>query len=171
MSLSGNVIVLAEDEGFVLGAYRSVFINIWRGVATMERLRRTLRESEGLARKFPDGYGTLAILGAAHVAMPPEVRAFAEQLSRNPPASLKAIAHVIEGSGFGAAATRSLAAGMMLLNRAGSPIKIFDRPEAAAIWLMPRLGIDDRAAASGLADAVVELRAARPEVSASARRG
>lgn len=55
-----------------------------------------------------------------------------------------AMAHVIEGEGFLAAAKRSALTMLTLLARLSFPVKIFAEPLAAAAWLVGQLGSSRR---------------------------
>jgi hypothetical protein len=76
------------------------------------------------------------------VRMDAEVRAEATRLSKNPGQNIKAIAQVIEGTGLGAATTRMIASGLMLLRKTAPPSKLFEDVRTAAQWLLPHIKPD-----------------------------
>lgn len=94
---------------------------------------------EQINRRFTNGFCALAIMHLNALDLPPEARAEAKQMSDNPGSNLKAIAQVILGTGFGAAATRAVASGLMLVRKTKVPTKLFDDVASGLTWLMPNI--------------------------------
>ncbi|HEX8795083.1 MAG TPA: hypothetical protein VF765_29250 [Polyangiaceae bacterium] len=138
MAFPPDLFVFERDAGFGAGLWRRVFATVWRETPTAERLRTCGRFQDEVTRRCPDGFVALAVLPSQHAHLSPDVREAAEELSRNPSPALAAIAQVITGTGFVAAATRMVATGMSLLNRR-TPTKWFDSVQHAAEWLSPRV--------------------------------
>jgi hypothetical protein len=124
---------------FLAALYRNVFITAWWGETTVARLKRVGAVQSEVARAWPKGFVALALIRSANTNLPPDVRAEAERLTKDPSSCLRAIAQVIHGSGFAAAAIRSIATGMQLLSRHGRPSKIFDSLDNATVWLVPQM--------------------------------
>lgn len=138
MAFPPDLVVFERDAAFGAGLWRRVFTTVWRDTPTAERLRTCGRFQVEVTRRCPDGFVALAVLPSQHAHLPPDVREAAEELSRNPSPALVAIAQVITGTGFIAAATRMVATGMSLLNRR-TPTKWFDSVRHASEWLAPRV--------------------------------
>lgn len=129
-----------SDEAHLAAIHRNVYITAWWGETTVARLRRVGEIGHELARKWPKGFVALALIHSKNApSLPPDVRAEAQKLSREPAENMRAIAQVIYGSGFVAAAVRSIATGMVLLQRSKKPTKIFGTLENAATWLVPHM--------------------------------
>jgi len=139
MALPAEARVLASDEAYLAATYRNVFLTAWWGETTVARLRRVGVIQGDVERQWPKGFVALALIRSANANLPADVRAEAERLSSQPSASLRAIAQVIYGTGFAAAAIRSVATGMQIVTRQPRPTKIFDTLENAAAWLEPRV--------------------------------
>ena len=139
MVLPGDTRIFVSDEAHLAAIYRNVYLTAWWGDTTVARLRRVGEIQTELARKWPKGFVALALIRSANANMPADVRAEAEKLSKEPATNLRAIAQVIYGAGFAAAAIRSVATGMVLVARSPRPTKIFSTLEDAATWLVPRM--------------------------------
>jgi hypothetical protein len=131
--------LIDEDAGHLVGSFKNVFVTVWWAPATVEQVQRLPAQQEPLGRGYPRGYAALAILDAGAGRVSAEVRAIAEKRLRQQPPNLVAVAQVIEGTGFGAAAVRSVASALTLLSRSGVHTRTFDALDPAAYWLMGKL--------------------------------
>src|SRR6478736_9951333 len=113
MAARSTVAVLDRDENHLFGTWHNVFVTLFRGRATLETIKRVSACSQQLDTRFADGYCTIAVLSMSSLQMDADMRAEAARLTNNPGPNLKAIAQVIQGTGFGAAATRMVASGLM----------------------------------------------------------
>lgn len=130
--------VFERSAAFGAGLWRRVFATIRRETPPAQRLRTCGAFQDEVTRRCPDGFVALAVLPSQHARIPPTVREAAEELSRNPSPALVAIAQVITGTGFIAAATRMVATGMSLLNRR-TPTRWFDSVQHASEWVSARV--------------------------------
>jgi hypothetical protein len=138
--LPSDTRIFVSDEAHLAAIHRNVYITAWWGETTVARLRRVGEIGHELARQLPKGFVALALIHSANAPnLPADVRAEAQKLSREPAENMRAIAQVIYGSGFVAAAVRSIATGMVLLQRTKKPTKIFGKLENAATWLVPHM--------------------------------
>jgi hypothetical protein len=129
--------VLEQDEIHLVGLWHNVLVTLWRGSTTLESMKQLGVHHREADRRFVNGFCALAVVEAvSSLRMDPEVRAEAARLSQNPGQNLKASAQVIQGTGLGAATTRMIASGLMLLRKKTMPSKLFDELPAAARWLM-----------------------------------
>jgi hypothetical protein len=139
VALPSGAQVFASDDSHLVALWRNVFITAWWGETTVARLKNVGVVQKDVVRRLPNGFVALALITASNTNMPADVRAEAEKLSREPPPQLRAIAQVIHGVGFSAAAIRALASGMQLMGGGKSPSKIFNTLDSAATWLSPRM--------------------------------
>jgi hypothetical protein len=152
--------VLERDETNIVGLWHNVFVSMFRGTATLEALRRIAAHQKHIDKRFVDGYCALAVVGMASVRMDAAVREEAAHLSQNPGQNLKAIAQVIEGTGLGAATTRMIASGLMLVRKTPVPSKLFDDVRTAAQWLLPHIKPDPPGATAAIDDLVAAIEQA-----------
>jgi hypothetical protein len=132
-----GVEVLFADEGMVLANLNGVFLNVVRRPSNLDDLVRVRRELEKHFKKYPQVASIAVIEPAAAQSPPKEFREATSALTRDFKSLCAAI--VIEGEGFRAAASRTLIAGIYLINRAGYPHKICANTDDAANWLMAML--------------------------------
>ncbi len=91
-----------------------------------------------LAKRVPTGIGLLLLIGEGSPAPTGEVRESAVQMFNGFGADLKMLAVYIEGSGFVAAAKRSV--NTLLVSRivSGPPVQVYGQVEQATTWLEQR---------------------------------
>jgi hypothetical protein len=157
--------ILERDDLLLAATWYNVYVTLWRGTATLEALRHVGQHQRDIDKRFPDGYCALAVIHASSARLDPEVRAEAARLTQNPGPNLKAIAQVIQGTGLGAATTRMLATGLMLLRKTKMPSKLFDDVPAAVHWLMRYVKADTPGATPIAEDLVAALEQAWPHKS------
>jgi hypothetical protein len=154
--------VLERSEHVVIGLWHNCFVTVWRSSATLEAMRRVGEHHRQLDERFTGGLCALAVISVASVRMDAEIRAEATRLSENPGENMTAIAQVILGTGLGAATTRMIASGLMLVRKRKLPSKLFSDVASAARWLTPYLKGDapgTRPDINELIASVEELRA------------
>ncbi|HXU74467.1 MAG TPA: hypothetical protein VN947_34470 [Polyangia bacterium] len=139
MGALSSVVVIDRGENHLFGTWHNVFVTMWRGRATLETMKRVSAVQGQLDKRFGGGYCALAVLSMSSLRMDAEMRDEAKRLTDNPGPSLRAIAQVILGTGLGAATTRMVASGLMLVRRSKTPSKLFDDVASAASWLLPHI--------------------------------
>jgi hypothetical protein len=139
MGAPSTFAVLDRGENHLFGTWHNVFVTIWRGPATLDSMKRVGAFQRQLDKRFSDGFCALAVLNMSSVRMDAEMRAEASRLTNSPGPNLKAIAQVIQGTGLGAATTRMVASGLMLVRKTKTPCKLFDDVNAATRWLLPHI--------------------------------
>jgi len=126
------------DDRLVLASCGQVYITLLHLPLTYDGAVRLGRESKRLAHAFDGKMCSLAIIEpSAASSPPPEVRELTTGLTTAHP--LLGAAIVIEGSGFRAAATRTVVAGMYLISKKRYPHKIVQTAREGAAWLVPLL--------------------------------
>lgn len=124
--------------GVLVASWRGVFINVWNRTATVPTLRRLGALTDSMRAEHPGGFVTIAIIPTHLALTPADARKEAEVVTARAAGCTHALAYVFEGTGFGAAATRALVTGVMLIQRQRIPSRVFDRIEPACEWLLPR---------------------------------
>jgi hypothetical protein len=142
-------------SGLVMAERRGVSIAIWR--------RKPNRQLFDIQKKCLDevvakNKGKAAFICIVEpTAEPPDddIRKASSQMISFHETNLKCVALVIEGTGFRAAITRTVLSGIVMLIRTPAPIKYFDTPKAACMWLGTLLPL----ARDGLVEEIEALRA------------
>jgi hypothetical protein len=149
--------VLAMDRHHCTGTWRNVFINVWADDVTLEAARGLGSAIGRLLEQHPRGVAIFGVSrpGVAVVPGSEERRLLSEMLSKQGKALL-AVASVIQGDGFVAAAKRTVMSTISLLARQPCPVAIFDAHHDAAAWLAPRLG-ESHVDPNALLDAIATL--------------
>jgi hypothetical protein len=153
--LADTLTILDTHGRNVVGLWENVFLSIWRESPTPDRLRRIAVLQDEVARRFPRGFVSLAMLPNLRLTLTAETRAEAERVAARAPQSLNAIAIVTEGRGFLAAAVRSVATCVSMVLPGKRPLRIFGGQEPAVAWLATYLDRDVRATAPRLLMAAI----------------
>jgi hypothetical protein len=120
----------------LVGLWRNVLVVAIRALPEADQLHRIHEIQRDVAARFPRGFAALAILPVLSPRpLSKEMREAAELVTGDAPPELLAVAEVIEGRGFVAAAIRSIATGLILVTRPRWPMRIFASVEPAAAWV------------------------------------
>lgn len=145
-----------QTESLKCGSYGPLFISIWSAQANEEMARQAGLAMRGIAKERGRIY-VLSVLGAE--TPPPEthVRNMIASTFDELEPHIAAVANVIEGQGFRAAALRGVLIGMGMMMRRSRPEKVSATVEDAALFIS---GQSDRQLASqGIVRAIEQLRA------------
>jgi hypothetical protein len=129
----------------------------------MERLQMVRRQQLRLLGRFPGGIASLTVI-EQRVFLDPigaKERAEAAAIAKEMAPHTRAIAYVVEGSGFRTVTTRMILTGVNMVARPEHPVKVFDNPVAGAEWIATQLGKTVNESEELLA-CVGEARAAMP---------
>jgi hypothetical protein len=135
--------ILSAAGRDVLGLWQNVLVTYWHDPPTLERLRQVSEVQSRVAERLTGGFVVLAMLPTVPVRIQAAVRDEAEQMVARTPASLRAMAYVVGGSGFVAASVRSVALSVIMVLPHKRPIRVFTALEPAAGWVSTFLGRDD----------------------------
>lgn len=155
---------LFVDPDVAIITWRNIYAVVWRNETTLPASEMVHKRCEEFARRHPDGVGMLTVV-TANAPMPPaESR---ERLARfmREGTYVMASAVAFEGTGFRAAAIRSVVTGLTMLARQPFPHKIFATLEDASGWLATQLrekGIG-RCVGFELSDAITTSREQFPQ--------
>jgi hypothetical protein len=125
--------VVVKDDDHVLASWQRIFAVVWRQRTTLVGTENLRRECRKFAAKHADGIGLLTVV-AAEAPMPasPVRQAVAEFLAEGG-AYIKCSSVLMEGTGFRAAAVRSVVTGLTMLARQCYPHRVCSVPDAAAM--------------------------------------
>jgi len=148
-----SVNLLHADDRLALASCGAVYISVLRKPLTVEGAAQLRLQARRMATRHGDKHASFSVIEqSAAGAPPPEVREAMSRLAKEFPIICAGI--VLEGSGFGPAAIRTLIAGIYLVTKKLYPHKVFDQPRAAATWMVPLM------AQTGVTQTVTELVAA-----------
>jgi hypothetical protein len=126
------------DDRIGLASSSNIYISVLRKPLDADGVRRLHLQAKEMFQRFGKKVGSLSVIEAgSHGAPTPEVREAVAKLAREFPILGAGI--VLEGSGFGAAAIRTLIAGIYLVTKKDYPHKVFESPRPAVDWLTPIL--------------------------------
>jgi hypothetical protein len=128
-----------RDGQHVSAVYQNVIISYSLAEPTSGYMQSWVQTIGTLAREGRGGVASIIIIDG--VAKPPsdEVRVEIKQAIAKAGPHLRALAQVVEGTGFTAAAKRSALSFISLVARFPFPIKIFSTRREAAAWVKERL--------------------------------
>lgn len=131
--------VLHEGDGILVAEIGKVCVALWRKDSTMERFRIQKVGLTDFVRQHP-GAGFLCVVESTSGVPGEDVRKASSELFASLGTDLRAIAMVIEGTGFRSAIVRSVASGIVLLmGKRATPISYFSNVDAAAQWLQDQV--------------------------------
>jgi hypothetical protein len=141
-------------DGFAGGAFGPLAISVWEKTPTIAWAQLAASVLGEVARQHPEIL-VMAILAPGCPSPDGAVRDIISRELQRYPKQIKAVANVVEGEGFGAAALRGALTGMSLVLRPGYPAKAFSTVREAAEFL----GADGTLRPSVIRDAAAQLRA------------
>lgn len=156
--------MIARHPNYIVASWRQIFCIIWLQETAEDDVRRVSEACAEFAKQHPRGIGLLTIVeGAAPLPQAPARRALARFLAEAS-AFIRCSAVVLEGSGFRAAAVRSVVTGLSLVARQRFPHRVCDIEEAGRMFaeILP--------AATGISVSDTALRASLDELRAAVGR-
>jgi hypothetical protein len=142
-------------DGLVVAERRGVCIAVWRRKSTRERFDAQKKCLDEVVAKNKGKAAFICVVEPTSEPPDEDVRKASSAMISAHEKNLKCVALVIEGTGFRSAITRTVLSGIVMLIRTPSPIKYFDTPKAACLWLGTLLP----AARDGLVEEIEGLRA------------
>jgi hypothetical protein len=148
--------LLKKGNGIVVGEFGPVCIAVWREDSTRARFDIQKAGLAEVVAKNPGAAGFLCVVEPTSGAPNEEVRKASSMMFESHARDLRAIAMVIEGSGFRSAIVRSVASGIvMLMGSRTIPISYFANVENGAKWMVDYVALGDIGTIKG---AVEKLR-------------
>jgi hypothetical protein len=157
--------VTSVHEGLVVGSIGPVGFAIWRSKPTRELFEVQRRELAALVANDPGNVAFLCVVEANAEPPDQEVRDASSSMISAHGKNLRACACVIEGSGFRAAITRTVLAGIALVARNKTPTRFFETVPVAADWLCELVAVGQESTLS----AQVEVARKRLDTAATWR--
>lgn len=150
--------IVERDHNYILASWQQIFAVVWRSDTTLDGARALQRECSKFATWHPRGIGLLTIVSEkAPMPASPVRQAVASFLTQGS-SYIKCSAVLMEGTGFRAAAVRSVVTGLTMLAKQTYPHRVCSVPDAVSL-LSHELHV-----ASGQAVNPTALRAAIDEL-------
>ncbi len=129
-----------EEPEFTIATCYNALIWSFRASGTVVRMQRSLPVHRDLARRYPNGFGVITIVGEnVPLSMPEGTRETANAITAEFRTHYAAICDCIEMSGIKGAAIRSIMSGIRLFARPTCPAKIASNVQDACAWMVPYL--------------------------------
>lgn len=139
-----------------------VLVLWWRQAPTLPAVRTIGETIERVTKLRSSNTRMLVVTSAAMKAPDSEARDAMVASNRRTAAKMAAVALVIEGEGFAAAAVRAVISGMYLVLKPPHPLKTHSDIATAARWLIEqKCDVPASISASDLVDAVARARSDR----------
>jgi hypothetical protein len=151
--------IVEKDDNYVLASWQQVFAVVWRRDTTLDAARALERECRKFALKHPGGIGLLTIVSErAPMPASPVRQAVADFLGQGS-TYIRGSAVLMEGTGFRAAAVRSVVTGLTMLAKQAYPHRVCSVPDAVSLLAHNLPGANGRAVnPAALRAAIDELR-------------
>lgn len=122
-------------DGLVMAERRGVSIAIWRRKPTRERFNIQKKCLDEVVAKNLGKAAFICVVEPTSEPPDDDIRKASSLMISSHEKNLKCVALVIEGTGFRSAITRTVLSGIVMLIRTPAPIKFFDTPKSACLWL------------------------------------
>jgi hypothetical protein len=154
--------ILRNQADFAIAVYRDVFVLVWRHDTTMEGCAAVRHDLFEMAQTRPKGLALITIVEELAPMPPAESRQELAKILTDASDHIRASAVVFEGTGFRAAAVRSVVVGLTMLARQKFPHKVFGNLPDAASWMHATWGdsLENGCSVAQLERAIVDIRAA-----------
>jgi hypothetical protein len=134
--------LLKKGDGIVVAEVGPICVAVWRKDST--RTRFTLQKAglDAVIGRSPGGGAFFCVVEPTSGPPNEDVRKASSKLFESHGRDLRAIAMIIEGTGFRSAVVRSVASGIvMLMGSRNTPISYFATIEAGAKWLQQYIDV------------------------------
>ena len=152
--------IMTLDADHLAGGWRDVFALIWRGPTTLRAIESVGVDFDCFAAERTGRYAIVVIIEARAPVPDGTVRSAMASILREHERRIAASAVAMEGTGFRAAAVRSVLAGMAMLVRPCYPHRVFGTVHDSADWLAATCATElSPFAGTDLRQALVDARA------------
>jgi len=151
--------IVTECQDYALACWNEIAAVVWRHETTVDAVRCLQSAVADLSQAHPKGIGMLTVV-AERAPLPSSAarKALADLLSESS-AFIRCSAVIMEGSGFRAAAVRSVVTGLTMMSKHNFPHRICDVEGAAQLYAQVLSGVTGRSLdADTLRTAINELR-------------
>lgn len=125
--------IVEKDDNYVLATWQQVFAVVWRRDTTPEGAQALQRECHRFATKHPRGIGLLTIVSEKAPMPPSAARQAVAHFLAEGSTYIKCSAVLMEGTGFRAAAVRSVVTGLTMLAKQAYPHRVCSLPDAVVL--------------------------------------
>lgn len=125
--------IVERDDDYVLASWQQIFVVVWRHDTTLQGVEALHRECRQFAAEHARGIGLLTIV-SEKAPMPASAarHAVADFLAQGS-TYIKCSAVLMEGTGFRAAAVRSVVTGLTMLAKQAYPHRVCSLPDAVTL--------------------------------------
>ena len=144
--------IAVPSPGFSHGTWRELSGSCFSGPIRLSSLQVLERQQDDLVTRYPAGIGTVNIirLNSSMKRLDQQERALSEKMVRKFGSSMRANATIIFGTGFSAAAARSIMTAQRFVSRAHYPDGTFSALPAAIAWMVRQLQYSEADSAAAL---------------------
>jgi hypothetical protein len=125
--------IVKEEQNYVLASWQQIFAVVWRHDTTREGAQALHRECREFATRHARGIGLLTIVSERAPMPPTSARQAVADFLAQGSAYIKCSVVVMEGTGFRAAAVRSVVTGLTLLAKQAYPHRVCSLPDAVVL--------------------------------------
>jgi hypothetical protein len=134
--------LLKKADGIVVGQVGPICVAVWRKDSTRTRFVVQKTGLDTVLERSPGGGAFFCVVEPTSGPPNEDVRKASSKLFESHGRNLRAIAMIIEGTGFRSAVVRSVASGIvMLMGSRNTPISYFATIEAGAKWMQQHIDI------------------------------
>ena len=132
--------VVTKNHDYALASWNEIVAVVWRHERTLEAVRQLDEAVAELARSHPKGIGMLTIVSEGAPLPPSAARKAIADLLTASSAFIRCSVVIMEGTGFRAAAVRSVVTGLTMLAKHDFPHQICDVEGAVRMYadVLPR---------------------------------
>jgi hypothetical protein len=127
--------IVHVGDGIVMAQVGHICVALWRKKPTPERFEIQRSNLELAVKRNPGRTAFMCLVEAGTEPPDDDIRKASSAMITSHGPNLKAVACVIEGSGFKAAISRTVLSGIVFLIRSPSPIKYFESAASGGAWL------------------------------------
>lgn len=153
-----NAEIKHSDPDLSLATWGDAFLLIWHHNTTVTGVSTLERTLNAFAAERPNGIGLITVVEESAPMPPSDARDVLAQFLERASSHIKVSSVAFEGSGFRAAAVRSVVAGLTMVARQSYPHKVFATVEEAMTWMAPQM--PSPTTAKELSETVAATRAA-----------
>lgn len=132
---------MRAHDGVGVAEVDNVCVVVWRREVTRPRFDAQYAGLSEVVARSPDGAGFLCVIEPSAGPPDDELRRASAKMISTHQTRLRAIACVVEGTGFRNAVSRSALSGIaLLIGRRSMPFSVFGTVGPATDWMAPKLG-------------------------------
>jgi hypothetical protein len=126
--------LITRDPDYVLGTWQQIFAVIWRKETTLHGAIHLRNACTEFASRHPQGIGLLTIVEPNSPLPASDIRKSIADFLHDGSSFIKCSTVIFEGSGFRAAAVRSVVTGLTLMARQAYPHRVCSLVEASHLY-------------------------------------